>query len=411
MKNTFLIRKIVSSLITKATLSALIVCFFSLTGFSENHDIINKVQSEHFYHPEGGLCQANNGLLYGCVSMFGPGGIFEFNPNDKKCIVKYRFSHEDGLMPLGSMVLAPNGKLYGVTYRSVIDSYNDEGPGLIYEFDPTSSLFQVKAVFDPKTTGENPVVPLMVTSNGKIYGMTTYGGEFDQGVLFEFNTESGLLKACVCLNCENTGCHPILNGLIQLDNGNFYGLTTTGGRKHGGTLFEFDISTRTFVKRIDFGKGKSGYYPSGKLTKTANGRVYGITVRGGSYDKGVIFEYNVDKHIIKTVFSFDSLTSGCYPFTSLVELSNGSLAGTTSEGGKNGDGVFFVFNPESKKMTRILHFNKSTGDSPMGDLIKLEGDVIYGLCDGGINNKGVIYMVTPSSQIVKVFDFSQTLNE
>ena len=68
---------------------------------------------------------------------------------------------------------------------------------------------------------------------------------------------------------------------MQASNGKLYGLTEFGGTNNLGVLFEYDISTSTYTKKIDFDGANHGSEPKGTLLEASNGKFYGTTTKGG----------------------------------------------------------------------------------------------------------------------------------
>jgi uncharacterized repeat protein (TIGR03803 family) len=96
----------------------------------------------------------------------------------------------------------------------------------------------------------------------------------------------------VLKNFDNTnGAHP--NGsLIQATNGKLYGMTSEGGSINAGVIFSFDPSSYTYTKLKNF-DGTNGGNPYGSLMQARNGKLYGMTRKGGSINAGVIFSFDL----------------------------------------------------------------------------------------------------------------------
>src|SRR6185369_7931329 len=93
----------------------------------------------------------------------------------------------NGSIPNGSLVYANNGKLYGMTSNGGNDDL-----GVIFSYDPGTSTFTKLVDLDGRFKGSNPWGDLMQASNGKLYGMTSDGGngtdEYGSaGVLFSYD--------------------------------------------------------------------------------------------------------------------------------------------------------------------------------------------------------------------------------
>jgi len=110
------------------------------------------------------------------------------------------------------MILASNGKLYGLTSKGGIANM-----GVLFEFDPVSSVFTKKIEFTGVANGSNPQGTLMESSGGKFYGVTNTGGTNNLGVLFEFDPATGLLLKKFDFDANN-GKNPYYTKLVEVCN-------------------------------------------------------------------------------------------------------------------------------------------------------------------------------------------------
>lgn len=189
------------------------------------------------------LIQASNGKLYGMIShdvFNGYGVIFEYNPLTHLYKELYELSPDFGI-PYGSFIQASDGYLYGMTY---IGGANFDGT--IFKFDITSNTATVVYEFESSTSGKNPMGNLLQASNGLLYGMTYTGGANNRGTLFEFDISSNSFSKKFDF-ASTSGGNP-RGSLLQAYNGKLYGFTSSFGLYSNGTLFEFDITSNTFSK-------------------------------------------------------------------------------------------------------------------------------------------------------------------
>src|SRR5262249_39586564 len=77
--------------------------------------------------------------------------------------------------------------------------------------------------------------------------------------------------------------------LIQAHGGMLYGTSPQGGTFGNGTIFK--ISTGgIYTKLYDFTGGTDGKIPLSGLTQTPDGSIYGTTNQGGAADLGTVFK-------------------------------------------------------------------------------------------------------------------------
>lgn len=142
-------------------------------------------------YPRGCLLQASNGKYYGMTQVGGDddnGVIFSFEPFTSAYTVVKHLGGGTGANPQGSLIEATDGKLYGLTF--LCGKYN---VGTIISFDPATSRFTKLKDFDLPNGGE-PLGDLMQASDGKLYGMTRGGGASNLGVIFSFDPSTLIFK-------------------------------------------------------------------------------------------------------------------------------------------------------------------------------------------------------------------------
>jgi uncharacterized repeat protein (TIGR03803 family) len=76
----------------------------------------------------------------------------------------------------------------------------------------------------------------------------------------------------------------------------------------------------------------------------ARGTLYGTTAGGGFYGKGTVFSMTLTGTDEKVLYSFGHGSDGATPLAGVIDV-KGTLYGTTSAGGKYGDGTVFALTP------------------------------------------------------------------
>lgn len=404
-------------------------------------------------YPYGSLVQASNGKLYGFTHQTGGpswGTLFEYDYNSNSCTMKVNFTGSNGRYPIGSLMEAANGKLYGMasgggdfekgvlfeydfitnTYVKIydFDGINGHGPygslmeaangklygmthfggtadlGLIFEYDYVNVVYNVKHYFY-QNNGKYPYGDLVEASNGKLYGTTSEGGWYNAGVIFEFDYVTGICTTKAEFN-NSIGRNP--HGSLMECNGKLYGLASDGGASGKGTLVEFDFVTNALTKKVDL-TGSNGNKPLGTPTLASNGKIYGLTNAGGTAGQGVIFEYNplTDTYVRKVSLN---ASSGAYPFGSLMQTTNGKIFGLTSEGGTAEKGVIFEYDFHTNTYTKKADLNSCQGKTPYGSLIQASNGKFYGTTFfGGTYDDGTLFEYdSATGTCQKLVDFFNT---
>ena len=334
------------------------------------------------YSPVGDLYQAQDNKIYGMTpggGANGAGTIFRLDPINNIKTDLYSFNIPTGTIPYGSLIQLTNGKLYGMTKNG-----GTHNVGVIFSFDPLSSLYTVLHNFD-STYGANPYGSLMNASDGKLYGMTAIGGSYNSGVLFSFDTTSNVYVDLMDFDGIN-GKYPSGN-VIQASNGLLYGMTSQGGSYGKGNIFSYDILNSIYSSLVDL-NDSIGRYPQGSLMQSSNGKLYGLTLFGGA-GYGVLFSYEIGSNIFTDLHYFDFVNGG-WPSNSLIEDANGNLYGI-SDGGTN-SGVIFSYDTTVNSYIPLYQLNSNEGVSPRSSLIQATNGKFYSMTNGGgANNAGVIF--------------------
>ena len=181
-------------------------------------------------------------------------------------------------------------------------------------------------------------------------------------------------------------------GVIMVD-GKLYGTTATGGTYDNGTVFELVHTSSGWVKIAlhEFTGGSGGWNPTPGLVADKAGRIYGAAgqiLKSGV--GGIIFEISTDSDAesrFKVIYAFRG-----YGPSALTIDGAGTLYGVTAGGG--GDGCFhgqgcgtvFHLSPGRNgkwKLTTLHRFSGSDGYFPMSPLYRDATGNLYGTTEGG----------------------------
>lgn len=203
-------------------------------------------------------------------------------------------------------------------------------------------------------------------------------------------------------------------GSLISDGTYLYGMTYYGGTNNMGVVFKIKPDGTGYSKLLDFNGTSNGKYAYASLISDGT-FLYGMTTKGGTNDKGVVFKIKPDGTGYTKLLDFSGVTNGSIPWGSLV--SDGTfLYGMTQYGGTGscttGCGTLFKIMPDGTGFTKLLDFTgAANGSGPTGSLI-FDGTFLYGMTvGGGINNKGVVFKIMPDGTgYSKLLDFDGTTN-
>jgi uncharacterized repeat protein (TIGR03803 family) len=256
--------------------------------------------------------------------------------------------------------------------------------------------------------GTNPYAALIVVK-GTLYGTTLYGGSNNTGTVFSI-TKTGAETVLHSFGGAGDGATPAA-ALLDL-NGTLYGTTVAGGANNSGTVFSI---TRAGKEKVLYSfpySGNGGAQPFASLV-AVNGTLYGTTYQGGdiscgSGGCGTVFSVTTSG-TEKLLYSFGTQTNdGEYPEAGLLDL-DGTLYGTTTQGGKYKRGTVFMISSAGKE--RVLYSfgtNPSDGTEPSCVLIYAKG-ALYGTTQHGPGEiyAGTVFSITKFGRERLVYDFDK----
>jgi uncharacterized repeat protein (TIGR03803 family) len=95
----------------------------------------------------------------------------------------------DGKSPSGGLLLSPSGHLYGTTFNGGVNACaGEDGCGIIYRLVWHAGRGWKETVlykFKGGTDGYYPVSSLVLDGSGNLYGVTSAGGAYNAGTVFE----------------------------------------------------------------------------------------------------------------------------------------------------------------------------------------------------------------------------------
>ena len=227
------------------------------------------------------------------------GVIYSVNPDGSKFTVLHNFKSSEGDEPHGRLTY-DGTHLYGMTKQGVITV--GSGPngrilnprkrkifGTIFQIDPDGSKYTVLHYFfggagDGATTDHGYLV---LDANNVLYGMTTFGGSANLGVIFSIHNDgSDFTLLHTFVGGANDGANPY--GSLLINGTDLYGTTGSGGASNMGTVFHISTDGGDFAILHSFAGNPDGRKPIDNVIML-NDALYGMTVFGGTSDQGAIF--------------------------------------------------------------------------------------------------------------------------
>lgn len=280
---------------------------------------------------------------------------------------------------------------------------------------------------------------LLLDSAGDLYGITTRGGKYTEGLVFKFIPDAGkghyaehiLKNFCAQQGCFGGG-QPY-EDLISDTDGDLYGVTGAGGKHGTGTIFKMTPGANGWSYRVlhNFCEAScaDGAYPAsglgykGKISgKRWDGTspLFGMTTEGGS-GAGTVYELttNGSSWTYKVIHKFQNAST----VQSLIVDAQENLFGISAYSGKNSNGFLFELAHDTWKETVLHDFcgkgGCTDGAVPYGAIAMDGSGDIFGTAVYGGNGSctfddfkgcGVAYEFTAGGKYKVIYDFCALAN-
>jgi uncharacterized repeat protein (TIGR03803 family) len=391
-------------------------------------------------HPWSGLTSDAAGHLYGttsegaqgsCVSLTGTGcgSVYKLTHKSSSWVASPLYDFQggtDGAFSVASVIMGPNGILYGTTSsagQGTCSYYGSSGCGTVFSLRPQVTFCRSIICPDIQTQlysftggndGGNPLEgDLVFDSAGNLYGTTHVGGLYGYGAVYELTPAGKGWTESVIYSFAggNDGASPWSNVILD-SAGDIYGTTGRGGNTGCGgagcgTVYELMPSGSGWVEKIlyTFQGGDDGTYADGALLRDSSGNLYGGTLKGGANGGGTVYELMPSDGGWKFNVLYSFPGSEAALIAALIMDPAGNLYGTTQYGGANGDGSVFELSPSGNSWiySELHDFTYGLdGGIPVGRLLRDASGNLYGTAFGGGTNGcngpygcGVVYEITP----------------
>jgi len=391
----------------------LAACFFCVAAVSaapaQTFTTLFRFDLADGYEPSGSPTQGVDGEFYSVTTLGGlyaKGTVFKITSGGTLTTL-YNFCAQSGCLdgdaPNGALILAANGDFYGTTSGGGTNSCSyPYGCGTIFKITRGGVLTTIHSFSG--SDGAGPLGPLVQAPDGTLYGIASGGGmNSDEecqngcGTVFKISPGGGDLTTLYnfCSQPECADGHSPYGGLVQATDGNFYGVTPSGGTRQDGTIFKITpagtfTNLYTFCIKHFFCSDGSGPVA---LLQATDGNFYGVTGGGGVKTTicaggcGTVFQMT-PAGTLTTLFNFN-YTDGGEP-TGLIQATDGNFYGNTALGGTtNFYGTIFEFTPNGTLTT--LHtfcVQKGCPDGRQLFYAPIQGTdgILYGTTNLGSNN-------------------------
>jgi hypothetical protein len=381
------------------------------------------------YDPSAGLTLGVDGNYYGAsihsTTSSSYGMLFKMSPTVTGAPgvitpVYYFTGGADGTYPYAPPIQGPDGNLYGVTYDS-------GATGHVYQIimpapGSTTTLGTVGWHYALPSLSR---APLILASDGNLYGTYAYGGMTINGVAAHNSSGGGIFR--VTLSGVFTGVYNIdpsdpnttVNGgkgdgcnpwgpVMQAADGFLYGTASECGTWGGGVVYKVKLDGTGFNVIHDF-QAADGTAPEGGLVQGSDGFLYGLTTANGAIQQifikgggplfkvgGTLFKTDATGANFVRLYTLAENTingqgSGVQPFATPTLHTNGLIYGLTELGGTGSTGTsnYGTYNNGGEL------FSYGTGMQSFVSVVNLRsahvGDRVSILGQGFLNATGVTF--------------------
>jgi uncharacterized repeat protein (TIGR03803 family) len=298
----------------------------------------------------------------------------------------------------------------------------------LYTFDAPDTVTLASA------HGSQPDTLPALDADGAVYGMTSVGGLYGNGVVYRFDLKRhqySVLHTFSALDANGENADGATPGMAVTagPNGVFYGMASFGGQNGTGTVFKFTASGKftvlhTFSALDASGHNDDGAFPLRAMIIGNDGNLYGTTRSGGPngclFTHGCGVAWMIDRKGNFTVLHAFTADEG--HAASQIQAADGYLYGcavwpaTSLPPGPLPSGIIYRMMPSGADFAVLYRFSQTgaSGENTDGadcyePLVETSPGVFYGAAfHGGSNANGTVFRYSHSNPgVVEVMhDFS-----
>jgi len=270
------------------------------------------------------LVRGPDDRLYGVSWTGGPSGLGTFFRMSVHghVVVQHAFGPGDGVAGPDALILGADGNFYAIAMQL------DNGKAALIRLTPHGKLTVVYRSLDYGSDCLSTYARLMQGRDGHFYVIDP-GGLSQYGCIVRV-TVHGHVSVRHRFN-DDDGSYP--QALVESADGDFYGVTESGGLHNAGTFFRMRRSGEIKVLH-HFGA------PPNSLVEASDGFFYGASSFGGAQHAGRVFRLSRQGDFTP-LHDFEPSADGSHPWGGVILGHDEQLYGLTLHDGKHGAGTAF----------------------------------------------------------------------
>jgi uncharacterized repeat protein (TIGR03803 family) len=331
--------------------------------------------------PTGVVAQGRDGNLYGTAQSRGEnanGGVYKVTPTGTETLI---VSFPSDWQNCQGLALAFDGNFYGTCWSD--GAYND---GFVFRVTPTGTLTDIYD-FTAEYDDANPNWVPVLGANGDLYGTTGYTNGAC-GNIYRVSTAGTGYK-----NIQGGPGYCTPSAISAGSDGNFYGAWHGAPNSGDGAVYKV-TAAGAYEQIFDFSGDPSGDITGAGVILARNGKLYGTDSEGGADGNGAIYSLTTNGKTLTDLFSIDDSTSGTLEYNNLLQASNGNFYGASLGGGAYNAGTFYELtsaNVFSEFTLPASNSGSEYGFTPYTPLMQHTNGTVYGTTsDGGTDGYGVV---------------------
>jgi len=320
----------------------------------------------------------------------------------------------DGGSPGASLIQGRDGNFYGTS------GWTNRAHCTVFKITPQGTLTTLWQFGSLSNNADGNVeynVSLVQGRDGDFYGTTAFGGTNQfYGTVYKITSAGTLTPLWQFGSLSNHADSFAPNGLVQGNDGNFYGTTVGGELINHGTVFRI-TPAGSLTTLYAFGNvAGDGTTPDAALVQGSDGNFYGTTAGGGAFGHGTVFQMS-PTGTLTNIWHFTGGVDGASPFAALIQAPDGFFYGTTYGGGTNNGGTVYKIT-SAGTLTPLWQFgslsNIADGFRPEAPLVLGSDGNFYGTAVSGgtstYHSVGTVFKITSAGTLTPLWQFGSLSN-